>query len=181
MGAPKLLLPWQGSTVLGHLLQVWTESNISNVVVVIRNNDEALASVCRDWPVEIVRPCSDPRDMKQSIQFGLEHIEAVHHAGDQDRWLVAPADLPSLSLETINAVILNGLSCESITLPRFGKRRGHPVSFPWALARLAFQLGENEGIDRILATQSIFYIDFPMEAAIDDIDTPEDYRRLSPD
>lgn len=176
MGEPKLLLPWRNSTIIDHVLHAWCGSRVSRVIVVIRGSDQALHGLCERWHVEIVRPQTDPRDMKESIQFGLRHIEATHEPLASDRWLVAPADLPELRIDVINALVGLAVPATTIAVTRFGQRAGHPVSFPWFLAPKAFQLGETEGIDRIVARHPQVFVDFPAEKAISDIDTPEDYK-----
>ncbi len=57
-------------------------------------------------------------------------------------------------------------------------RPGHPVSLPWAFVPQVFELAADEGINRIVARHPVFHLDLPTEAALSDIDTPADYRRL---
>src|SRR5579863_7664083 len=44
MGKPKLLLPWRGTTVIGHLILQWQELGVAQIAVVLRTNDSALAA-----------------------------------------------------------------------------------------------------------------------------------------
>ncbi len=185
MGTNKLLLPWHQATVIDQVLATWTKSLVTRVVIVVRQDDVDLITKSVNWPVEIVRPQFDPRDMKESIQCGLQHLSMTYAPEQFDRWLVAPADLPALSGKTIDTVISATLSnsdqnvdqSQSIVLPRYGDRRGHPVSFPWAFANAVFALPHDEGVNRLLLEHPVSFIDFPGELAADDIDTPEQYRR----
>ncbi|MEQ1826507.1 MAG: nucleotidyltransferase family protein [Pirellula sp.] len=178
MGAPKLLLPWKGTSIIGHTLQAWTRSQVTKTIVILRADDELLAAACKNWPVDIVRPSTNPVDMKQSIQFALLHAESAYDAAPPDRWLVAPADMPHLSGQVINSLVSSGLDLESIVLPRFGDRIGHPVSFPWRFRKHLFELKEDEGVNRIIETESVFHVDLTSDVLFDDLDTPEDYSRL---
>src|ERR1041385_3317108 len=42
MGQPKLLLPWQGRTVLSHLLAEWKKLGASQIVVVVARDAKAI-------------------------------------------------------------------------------------------------------------------------------------------
>src|ERR1019366_10818668 len=42
MGRPKLLLPWRGTTIIGHLLSQWREVGAAQIAVVLRPDDAAL-------------------------------------------------------------------------------------------------------------------------------------------
>ena len=44
MGKPKLLLPWHDTTVIGRIISTWRELGASQIVVVMRPNDAALAA-----------------------------------------------------------------------------------------------------------------------------------------
>src|SRR5438445_11873713 len=39
MGQPKLLLPWGGTTVLGHLIEVWSQLGAKQLAIVISGTD----------------------------------------------------------------------------------------------------------------------------------------------
>ncbi len=177
MGQPKLLLAWQGRTILDQVLDAWTRSRVSHVIVVVRHSDANLLEVCQRWPVEIVCAEPAPRDMKESVRWGLRHVAAMHQPASSDRWLVAPADLPDLSRATIDRLVAVSLNVSCVVVPRFGVRRGHPVVFPWALTPEVARLGKEEGIDRILDRHPVCYVDFPIGESPADVDTPEEYRR----
>ena len=181
MGAQhKLLLPWKAATVIDHVLRAWTESRATRVIVIVRRDDLDLQEVCRRWEsVDLVLPENDPEDMKRSIQHGLQHIADIFAPADPDRWMVAPADLPTLTAELINEVITASRDCDSIVVPRFGDRRGHPVSFPWSLVPDVFSLGNDQGINSLLSNHPVRWLERPANEHPDDIDTPEDYGRLS--
>jgi molybdenum cofactor cytidylyltransferase len=181
MGTPhKLLLPWHGGTVIDHVLRAWTQSSVQRVIVVARSDDHQLHDACRRWPsVSLVIPQRDPDDMKRSVQLGIERIAAEHEPQAADRWLVAPADLPTLTSELIDQLIAASRDSESIVAPQFGQHRGHPVSFPWSLTRRLFELGPDQGIDQIMADHGVECLDLPAGQRPEDIDTPADYQRLS--
>lgn len=178
MGKPKLLMPWRDQTIMDHVLGAWTESRVDHVIVVMRKDDHPLRQVCSRWPVEVVRPERHPADMKASIQVALRHIDCAYDPSASDLWMVAPADLPRLSAELINAVADAARDRDGIVIPQFGGHQGHPVAFPWGLASEVFSLAANEGLDRLIARHAAFHLALPAEDRVEDVDTPEDYRRL---
>jgi len=44
MGRPKLLLPWRGTTVIGHLLKQWRNLGAAQISIVLRPQDAPLAA-----------------------------------------------------------------------------------------------------------------------------------------
>ena len=73
---PKLLLPISGGTMIEATLAAWRASRVDKVVVVVRTDDQELAIVCRAQGADVVLPPVAPPEMKDSVQYGLRHIEA---------------------------------------------------------------------------------------------------------
>ena len=74
MGSHKLLLPWQGRTLIDHVLDVWKASEVTCTVIVVRADDTRLIDVCRRHDVHLVLPELAPAEMKISVQLALRHI-----------------------------------------------------------------------------------------------------------
>jgi CTP:molybdopterin cytidylyltransferase MocA len=179
-GHSKLLLPLDGATVMDQVLRAWTESRADRVIVVLRQDDVELQAVCQRWtPVNIVIAKQDPEDMKRSIQLGLEWITRRFEPAGPDRWLVAPADLPTLRSWLIDRVIEASGQSDKIVVPRFGDSGGHPVSFPWSLVPEVFQLGPDQGINHLVERHCVDWLPLPASERPRDIDTPDDYSRFS--
>ncbi len=175
----KLLLQWNHRPVIDHVLQAWAGSLVKHVVVVVRKNNAELQDICRAYSaVDLVVPEIDPEDMKRSIQCGLRHIDETYRPAKSDRWLVAPADLPTLRSELINRIVEAGRESDSIVVPRFGDRQGHPVSFPWRMLDDVFALESDRGINQLVATGDVRWLQLPAAERPADIDTPEDFRKL---
>ncbi len=178
MGAPKLLLPWGASTVIEHVLAAWQASRTTHTVVVVHPDDEALAEVCRTSGAEVVVPSEPPPDMKVSVRLALEYVTERYAPHERDAWLLAPADMPTLSTDVINRVLAAYQADRSkIIVPVHAGRHGHPALFPWSLAADVAHLAENEGVNRLLARHPVREVECPAEALAVDLDTPEDYRR----
>lgn len=180
MGSSKLLLPWGDGTIIDKLLTAWTGSNVAETIVVIRGDDHELTAACKNFRVRVVHPDRDPRDMKESVQCGLQEIASIFAPADGDRCFVAPADLPTLSSAIIDRLIATESDQNSIVVPRFGDRIGHPALIPWPLTDEVFALGEHEGIDQIIKRHPIIGVPFPAAQRIKDVDTPQEYQQLRP-
>jgi molybdenum cofactor cytidylyltransferase len=179
MGESKLLLPWRDGQIIDAVLRAWTTSRVSQVVVVMRRDDQPLRTACDRWPVSVVTADQDPPDMKASIQIGLRHLCDI--AKSADRCFIAPADLPTLTAEIIDALIdasIAATESEKIIVPRFGQRAGHPALLPWSLTNQIFGLAENEGVNRIVDHHEKLYVPFSAEKLVTDVDTPEQYQQL---
>ncbi len=188
MGKPKLLLPWQASslgtrasspstptTVIDQVLHAWTSSRVARTVVVIRNGDIPLREACRRHAVHIVEPEITPIDMKASCCVGLQFIQQQFRPDSSDRCFIAPADLPELNNAVIDCLIASESLPAEVVVPKFGTRIGHPILMPWPLTREIFELDIAEGVDAIVARHPKRCICFPPEELVADIDTPEEY------
>lgn len=177
MGQPKLLLPWGSGKLIDRVLEAWTSSRVDHVVVVIRRDDAELCRACERWPVNVVQPATEPPDMKASVQVGLRHLASQYRPADDDRCFIAPADLPALSSKLIDRLIQTDSDTSTIVVPQFGERQGHPALLPWKMTGEVFQLADDEGVDRLVARHSKAVVEFAAQEAVNDVDTPQEYRQ----
>lgn len=179
MGRPKLLLPWGDQTVIEAVLDAWQRSNVSHCVVVVRPGDAELARVCAGCSVDLVVPPEPPPEMKLSVSAGLAHIASRYRPQPGDVWLLAPADMPQLTPQRIDRVLsAHDPRDPAIIAPTFQGRRGHPVLFPWPLAKRVERLGAEEGVNALLDQAPTRALACDAWGELSDLDTPEDYRRL---
>ncbi len=184
MGSPKLLLPMGSGTLIEQTLAAWRASRVEKVVVIVRPDDQELAHLCRSCGVDVVVPPIVPPEMKDSVLHGLQHIQANYSPVDEDAWLLAPADMPSLSPRVIEALIMaHDCNKNCMLIPTLGGKRGHPVLFPWSISGEVFSLSANEGLN--VLRQRFPSQEIPCDSvepaestAFGDVDTPEDFRRL---
>jgi molybdenum cofactor cytidylyltransferase len=187
MGQPKLLLPWGDTSLIQQVVGHWRASQVEQVLVVVHPDDKALAQQCESAGAFVVRPTSPPPEMKDSIWCGIQAAEHQFQAGRGDVWLVAPADMPQLQPDAINAVISayeqqgeNPPAEPRIWAARHAGRRGHPVLFPWSLAADVPTLKADEGLKTLLGHYPVEYVDVASDGIFADVDTPEDYDRQRP-
>ena len=130
MGQPKLLLPWRGTTVIGHLLSQWQELGAAQIAVVLRADDQALAAeldrldFSRQDRVVNLQP---ERGMFSSI------VCAANWSGWQtniSNWALVLGDQPHLQPTTLRQLLeFSAEHPAAICQPESGGKAGHPVIF----------------------------------------------------
>jgi molybdenum cofactor cytidylyltransferase len=199
MGEPKLVLPFGETTVIGATLAALLDGGAARVCVVTRPDDDDLRRRLRDLPGVILAINPEPeRGMLSSILAGLEALggpEALRARGEA--LLVSPADLPALSARTVAAVIAalrsgSGAGASlAVPVHRSGGggqgprwKRGHPLGIsPARIAELPGldpEIGLRQLLDRA-APDGAEVVEVPVDdpGCVRDVDTPEDYRRLT--
>jgi molybdenum cofactor cytidylyltransferase len=179
MGRSKLLLPWQGRTLLEFVVHEWLQSGVSRVIVVLRPTDHALLTLLADWDIDRVVPSTDPPEMKDSVRLALEHIALRYAPSSRDLWLLAPADLPRLSSHTVRQLLGAYRPTDPcILIPTANGRRGHPVVFPWELSAAVADLPSDRGVDALLERFTTRKVPIESDVGFDDLDDPGAYQRL---
>lgn len=190
MGRPKLLLPWGRGTLIEQTLIAWRQCAVSSIVIVVRPDDEELAAVCKRAGADVVIPLLAPPHMRDSVQLALDHLADVCHPSGNDVWLLAPADMPFLSPAIVAELLAAHRPDEpAILFPTLDGHKGHPVLFPWPLARQIRHLPADRGIDALHgqnATRPVPCDHLGVAVEIfQDVDTPAEYdqarQRLRPD
>lgn len=177
MGQPKLLLSWRESTVIEAVIRAWVASGVSATVIVVHPDDAPLADVCRKTGAEVVVAPRPPVDMKASVALGLAHL-SQRQPKEEDVWLVAPADTPTLTPQAIGQVLAAYRpECPSIIVPEYHGRRGHPVLFPWPIGREVETLGASEGLNVLFQRHAVQMAQVDDPSILADLDTPDEYRK----
>lgn len=181
MGQPKLLLPLGGTTVIERVLTVLDHPAIAARCVVVRASDAPLTEAVHRAGGLVLHPLVDPPDMRASVTFALETIQRDFSPCEDDGWLLVPADHPVLDRRLIETLIAAWERDRPLILvPRVGNRRGHPTLFRWSLTREVARIPADLGLNWLLNEHASEVSELPVEgnAALTDLDTPEDYERL---
>jgi molybdenum cofactor cytidylyltransferase len=180
MGRPKMLLPWGGTTVLGHLIGVWTRLRAGQVAVVHAHGNTAIGSeldrVGFARRNRIINP--DPeRGMFSSIVCAAQWpgwMSGLSH------WAIVLGDQPHLRPDTLSA--LGAFAAQhprSVCQPGRSGHGRHPVLLPATVFRqLATSKAPTlkEFLEPMASQVKLVELDDP---GLDvDMDTPEDYQRV---
>ena len=179
MGRPKLLLPWQGTTVLGHLLDQWALLEPACLAVVCAADNTALHTELDQLNFPAARRIINPhpgRGMFSSVQCAAAW---PHWPADLTHLAVALGDQPQVRLETLRQQMqFAAKHLDAVTQPARDGRGRHPVCLPARLfAAIASTTVEN--LKQFLLTSGAPIERWESEdAGLDlDLDEPADYER----
>jgi molybdenum cofactor cytidylyltransferase len=173
MKTPKMLLPFQGKTILEVVIENVVNSEVNRTVVVLGANHKEILNIIAALGIT---HCYNDRykdGMLSSVKCGLRSLPAEFKSV-----LVFQGDQPMIRPETINDVIRAWKnSGKGITIPVYEKKRGHPLLVEKKYRNEIEKLNAEEGLHS-LATKfhhDVFEIEVDAPGIIRDIDTREDY------
>ncbi len=177
MGCPKLLLPWGATSVIGHLVSVWTSLEARQVGIVCSSGDSTLDAELdrRGFPKSNRIINSNPeRGMFSSIQCAAlwsGWSEKLTH------WAIVLGDQPHLRPETLKAILQFARTHPGrVVQPALAGRPKHPVLVPKSVF---IEIGRSEcsTLKEFLLRRSVLLCELDDPGLALDIDRPEDYRR----
>lgn len=178
MGKPKALLPFDGRTIIEHILAVLENCPVDEILVVTGHERDAVEGLLNKLQVRAVfNPHYAAGEMLSSIQVGLQSISARADAA-----FIVLGDQPLLErsvVEQVVAVYHEGRG--KIVIPSYQKRRGHPVLIDRAHWGGILSLGGQQSLRdylRGLDSTAIYHLDVDTPTVLSDMDTPADYERV---
>jgi len=133
MGRPKLLLPWSGTTVIGHLIQQWQTLGAAQIALVCRSADKPLSAELDRLGFSVAACIENPhpeRGMFSSI------LCAANWAGWKPglaAWAIVLGDQPLVQSGTLRGLVaFQRNHAASICQPFHGGHGCHPVLLPRA-------------------------------------------------
>ncbi len=179
MGRPKLLLPWGGSSVLGHLIRQWRSLGARQIAVICAAGDQAIQGELDRLEFSnesrVINPAPD-RGMFSSIQCAAQWPgwkTALTH------WAVVLGDQPHLRDETLRrAIEFARKHPRSVCQPMRAGHRLHPVFLPKReFERLADSAAADLKEFLSLARHAATFRP-PDDPGLElDIDRPQDYQK----
>jgi molybdenum cofactor cytidylyltransferase len=178
MGRPKLTLPWgNGGSVISQVVARFREAGADPLLVVTGGDREEVERALRGAGAQcLFNPIYRQGGMLSSIKVGLRRLLD----GEAEAALVAPADLPYLTAETLRSLLDHRRrSGSDLIVPSHEMRRGHPVLIGRAYWQEVLDLPEGRTLRDFLRrrTGQIDYVVVGDAGVIQDLDTPEDYER----
>jgi molybdenum cofactor cytidylyltransferase len=173
MGKPKLLLPYQQSTIIETVVQTAVTSDVDAVTVVLGANAGRIAEKIVHQNVSIVVNKAYRDGMFSSIQCGLRQLPS-----DTSAIVLMLGDQPGIPATVINAIIAAWKeSGMKIILPLYESRKGHPILIDMSFRDELLSSGLKEGMRSFMKQNEMNILELPVSssAILDDIDTPQDY------
>jgi molybdenum cofactor cytidylyltransferase len=182
MGRPKLALPLGERSVLERVVDAVRRGGVEAVVVVIGPHVPELVPLAEAAGAHALLLPEETAEMRATVEHGLRWLEDHFCPSPADRWLLLPADHPTLDAELVRRLLEARASAagRSIVIPTFAGRRGHPAVIDWKHVAGIRALPSGQGLNRYLRQQEGETLEVPVESAavLCDLDTPEDYERL---
>ncbi|MFZ4816591.1 MAG: nucleotidyltransferase family protein [Phototrophicaceae bacterium] len=176
MGAMKLLLAWdQGRSVIGQVLYQLQQTPVAPIIVVTGHRADEVEQETATYAVQCVtNPDYASGEMRSSLQVGLTAF-----GDDVEAALIVLGDQPRLNATIIRNLIHAARDVQTIVIPSYQMRRGHP----WVLGRhywpQVLALNGETTVREVLAryTDTIRYITTDDDSILSDLDTPDAYQR----
>ena len=181
MGQPKLCLPWEGTTILGHILAQWRQAGAKHLLVVHAPGETPVTR-------ELDRLGVPPHERTATLAMERGMMGSVVTAAGRamadpslTHLVIALGDQPQVRVETLRAMLK---TCENATgklvQAIFNDKSGHPLALPSHL------------LEELLTTPCATLRDFlslketPAQSltcddsgVLLDLDTPDDYARAA--
>jgi molybdenum cofactor cytidylyltransferase len=177
MGFPKALLPFAGGTFLTHILDILSGLQLPNPFVVLGKDAGKIAPTFAHRKVEVLINHAPERGQLSSIQLAVAELP-----GSCGGCMIWPVDHPAVSAELAGNLIR--LFCNSdaaLVMPASGQKRGHPVILRRDLFDEVLAQDPERGLKELVRRYQDRTLLLPMDesAAIADVDTPDEYFRLT--
>lgn len=177
MGTPKMLLPWEGNSILGHIIQQWQALGAQQIIVVLAPGAESLGNELDrlHFPAENRIPNPAPkRGMFSSIQCAANWggwISSLTH------WAVVLGDQPHLQRATCRQLLeFANKHPDRVCQPICGSQWRHPVVLPKSVFE-QLRSSAAETLREFLSDCKRVGFKSEDPGLNQDIDTPEDYQK----
>jgi molybdenum cofactor cytidylyltransferase len=181
MAAPKLLIPFKGTTLLENAIRAATGAAAEAVFVITGAYDHEMSSVLPAYPVQPVFNAHWAEGQASSIRTAVAFCREQSFAAV----LIMVADQPFVTAQHLDALIgAYRLGKASIYAAQVGNRRGNPCLFDASCFDALMSLTGDTGARGLLKGEGGFELQpvvFADQHLFEDIDTEEDLQRLKGD
>jgi molybdenum cofactor cytidylyltransferase len=173
LGAPKQLLPYNGRTMLDHVLDTARKSGFDQLVCVIGGSAGDIRARVDLSDATVVVNDHFGEGCSSSIAAALATVDPR-----TDVLILMLGDQPGVTPETVKT-LLAGRANSPLAACAYEDGRGHPLAF----ARTTFEdlkaLHGDKGVWKLLDRAGDAVVDVPVPGLIPrDVDTEEDYRAI---
>ena len=173
MKVPKMLLPFNGKTMIEKVIENVIRSEVFRILVVLGSYREEILGSISHLPVYHCFNENYRKGMLSSVQCGFKNLPA-----DFEAVLVFPGDQPFIEPEVINLIIKSYRETRNrIIVPVYVNKRGHPVLIDRIYADEINTLEENQGLRSLLELhpEDVLEVKTNSPGVLKDFDTKEDY------
>jgi molybdenum cofactor cytidylyltransferase len=179
MGANKMLLPYQSSTIIASTVTTIQGLPLKEVIVVTGRDAALVEDSLKHLDLSIVHNPGFVEGMTSSIKTGLKHASGKGY-------MICLGDMPLVSqaeyLQLLQAFSAAAENAEPpIVVPMHASVKGNPVIFHARYLPLLLSHADPEGCKQIVQAHRSAWVEVAMDSdsVLRDIDSPEDYDQLS--
>jgi len=175
MGTPKMLLPFNGSTMIECVIANVRKSEVDNILVVLGAEKEALIQLAGKLHIKYCYNENFKEGMLSSVQCGFKNLPSGCKAS-----LVFQGDQPLITPNTINTVINAYASSEKgIVISVYEKKRGHPILIDIKYRNDIERLSPDDGLRSLayMFPSDVLEVDTDESGILRDFDTYEQYTK----
>ena len=173
MKAVKMLLPFDGKTIIEKVIENISGSDVFKILIVTGAYKEEIQKVTEAWSVIHCHNDNYKEGMLSSIKCGFRSVTS-----GVDAVLVFPGDQPEIKSDVINQVIsAYKHTNKGIIIPVYMKKRGHPVLIDLRYRNEIDNLDPAVGLRSLsqLFPEDVYEVETDSPAILKDIDNNEDY------
>ena len=176
MGSPKALLRTGNRTFVRAILETLRSAGVTDAVVVIRSGQPKV--IAEIEATGFARHVLNPRPDDGQLSSLLAGLDAVDRDGVEGV-LVTLVDVPLIGADAVRALIARARASDAAILRAVHQgRHGHPVLFKRAVFDALRSADPALGAKAVLQGHAVDNVETGDPAVTEDVDTPEDYRRL---
>jgi molybdenum cofactor cytidylyltransferase len=175
MGTQKLLLPFAGQTVIGHIVDQVLAGGVRSAVAVVAGNNQAVRAALNDRAVVFTENPDPEGDMLSSVRAGLRALSQ-----DTSAALIVLGDQPSIDSRLVRSLVdAHQSNGRGIVAPAYRGERGHPMLVAAQFFDELLHNYDGVGLRGLLAAHADDLFELPVsdERVLTDMDYPEDYQR----
>ncbi len=174
LGQPKQLIPFRGKPLVWHAVRAALGAGLAPVVVVCGGAGAQVRRALEGEPVSFVENPTWESGQSSSVRIGLAEAEKAGIEGA----VFLLADMPLVGKDLVREIIsTHRRTLAPLVAPRAGERRGNPVLFDRATFPALRELAGDRGGRSLFERYTPEWVEWD-EAAMLDLDTDEDLRRL---
>lgn len=173
MKVPKMLLSFNGMTMIEKVINNVSGSEVFNTLVVLGSYRDEILCVIGNLPVNHCYNENYKKGMLSSVQCGFRNLPESFKAV-----MIFPGDQPMIEASVINKIIsAYRLSGKGIIIPVYKKKRGHPLLIDFKYRSLVEALDTEDGLRSLSVKYPQDVLEVPVNSpgVIKDFDTKEDY------
>ena len=177
-GSPKQLLKWKNSNLLQHAIKTASDSNASDVFLVLGANYDQIMEMIHTDSVEVIRNQSWEKGLGNSIAFGVNQI--LEKEIKVDGILLMLADQPLIDSDYLNSIIdtFEVGTNQIIASSYLNGKKGVPVLFDKCFFEQLSNIKGDKGAKALLDNYANKVISADGGNNLLDIDTFDDYEKL---